>query len=60
MSVSPFLAGELMRNLGITGPSVTVDTACSSSMAALNMAVNDLHAGRCTYAIVASKSHGTD
>ena len=55
MSVSPYIAGEVMSSLGLTGPCITVDTACSSSMSALSMAVNDLQCGNCQYALVAGR-----
>ena len=55
VSLSPYIAGELMSSLNLSGPCITTDTACSSSMAALNMAVQDIQSGACKYAIVAGR-----
>ena len=44
-----------MEHFGLSGPMVTVDTGCSSSLSAMEMAVSDLKAGKCQFAIVSCK-----
>ncbi|XP_061197314.1 fatty acid synthase-like [Saccostrea echinata] len=48
----PMMAGHLMEYFGFSGPMMTVDTGCSSSLSALEMAVSDLNAGKCQFAMV--------
>ncbi|XP_078335992.1 fatty acid synthase-like [Crassostrea virginica] len=50
----PTMAGHLMEHFGLSGPMVTVDTGCSSSLSAMEMAVSDLRAGKCQFALVSS------
>lgn len=52
----PTMAGHLMEHIGLSGPMLTVDTGCSSSLSAMEMAVNDLRAGKCQFALVTGKS----
>ncbi|XP_062590518.1 fatty acid synthase-like [Saccostrea cucullata] len=49
----PMMAGHLMEYFSFNGPMMTVDTGCSSSLSALEMAVSDLNAGKCQFAMVA-------
>lgn len=49
------MAGHLMEHFGLSGPMLTVDTGCSSSLSAMEMAVNDLRAGKCQFALVTGK-----
>lgn len=51
----PTMAGHLMEHFGLSGPMVTVDTGCSSSLSAMEMAVSDLRAGKCQFALVSCK-----
>jgi acyl transferase domain-containing protein/NAD(P)H-dependent flavin oxidoreductase YrpB (nitropropane dioxygenase family) len=45
-------AGRIANRFDLGGPNLTVDAACASSLAALNVAVDDLEAGRTDMAIV--------
>lgn len=49
------LAAELAKWLDIRGPAVTVAAADSSSISALHMAILDLEARKCQYAIIAGR-----
>lgn len=59
--VDPFLstgnsravtANRISYIYSLRGPSEVIDTACSSSIVAVDRAIDDLHAGKCSLAIV--------
>lgn len=49
--VPNIISGRIANRLDLMGPNYIVDAACASSLIAVDLAINDLHGGRCDMAL---------
>ena len=54
--IAPCISARTAYHLNLHGPNVTLNTNCASSTVALSLAVDQIHSGRCTVAIVGGVS----
>ncbi|MBP2327126.1 pimaricinolide synthase PimS1 [Kibdelosporangium banguiense] len=55
-ALNSVVSGRVAYAFGLEGPAVSVDTACSSALVALHQAVQALHSGDCSLALVSGVS----